>query len=329
NVMYPGIRTIILMLPVLFLLVSSACKPGSGSDSGSGGEEPNPLEFSPVTIVDSRGIGQRGPRVAIDNNGNVYVSWNQIHVPASQVMLKKSTNGGFSFFRQLIFRDVTGGDIGLDSFLIADRNRNLYLSWSSSRDPSCFPGCSVSKMYFTKSTDGGDSFSANIPSGFLASDDITQIGGKMAIGSDGTIYAAWNELSIGQLIDYIYLSRSTDGGVSFSARKQLYPNPMSRSKPGIIVDQNDHLYIAWMRYENGNRRIIEVIKSEDKGVSFSPPVRVFDADAVDLTDQDSPSLAVDNNGNLHIAWVGEENSLFVIYTAGSTDGGLTFSNPRR
>ena len=78
---------------------------------------------------------------------------------------------------------------------------------------------------------------------------------------------------------------------------------------------------------------IQYVRSTDGGVTFSPPVSVVGDDAGGV--QDFPSLAVDSNNVLYIAWVdgrdirkGTSNT-DQIYMTKSTDGGASFAEPKR
>ncbi|MCP5054147.1 MAG: exo-alpha-sialidase [bacterium] len=325
----PGIG--FLLLTVILCSILSGCKPGTTTISPGNGLVP--LVFGPVAIVDTNGFRRGNPKVAVDNPGVVYVSWNQLK-STDYVILKKSTNGGSAFFYYLNFPDVVTGAVGTDSMMLIDSNQNLYIAWSDVRESSCFPNCIEYKIYFSKSTDSGDTFSSNAAVDTVTSAaSVAQVGSALGLDSDGTIYAAWDEYSSNGIhtggIDYIYLAKSIDGGSSFGPRMRVSDIPLTRSKPVMQIDSNDNIYIAWMRYTNDSRRVVEVAKSVDKGVSFNTPVQVANADAPHTFNRNPPAMVAGMDGNIYIAWVGEADTNHVIYFSMSTDGGSTFSNPRR
>jgi hypothetical protein len=99
-------------------------------------------------------------------------------------------------------------------------------------------------------------------------------------------------------------------------------------KTAVAVDAGGVVYAAWRHIFPGSMRDIAFAKSTDGGKHFSPLVRVSE-DKWELNGcpEDGPTLAVDKQGTIHIAWgtvvnVGEPQK--ALFYATSSDGN-TFS----
>jgi hypothetical protein len=98
--------------------------------------------------------------------------------------------------------------------------------------------------------------------------------------------------------------------------------------PDIIIDNSGTIHVLWYDFRDGSRDLY-YSNSTNKGVSFNTGKKIGDADAGSLMIQKGPSIAIDNNGKIHVAWFHYTGSIFNIYTANSTDGGKTFkTNPK-
>jgi hypothetical protein len=185
------------------------------------------------------------------------------------------------------------------------------------------------------------------------------IGGDVAVGADGTVYAIWNVLTFSGNTatgETTVFSKSTDGGTTWSApvavaSHRLFsfgtnPYPPAQDQRGvnsfaaIRVDTNPasadfgRLYVAYDDFPlgttSGTDLDVYLKHSSDGGASWQPAdpgARVND-DAGAAT-QFFPWLSVDpSDGAVHLAWYDTrndgQNRKAQIYTARSIDGGATF-----
>lgn len=120
---------------------------------------------------------------------------------------------------------------------------------------------------------------------------------KLAVGTDGTIYAVYRSPAQG-----VRVARSADRGATFSPSVQVTP---SDQEAEVIVSSTGIVYVAWI--ESARAR---VSRSLDGAVTFSTPVDAGPA-----------------NASLHLAV--DANRLYVIDRQGnnflaSSDNGLSF-----
>lgn len=188
-------------------------------------------------------------------------------------------------------------------------------------------------ILFARSEDHGNSFSPphNL-SNSVGGDGKGRINAEvwhngsldLAVGSDGSIYAAWTEYD-----GPLWFSRSTDGGASFSPPQQVAGGPHEKPAraPSLALGPNHEIYLAWTTGED-DAADIHLTSSTDRGGSFLPPRPV----APTPTYSDAPKLAVDRAGRVHLVYAESEGGPFehshIRYTR-SSDGAQSFDAPRR
>ena len=145
------------------------------------------------------------------------------------------------------------GDAGFPVLARDGSNNNIYL---------CTLGFNSGVQVF-RSTDGGATFGA--PSGFGTSIDRPWIAVDGAPGiCTGSLYLAYASFAVPQ---GIYKTRSTDGGVTWSAPGSLGAGAASNGA-NVAVGSDHALYVSW--YDPSfNPRRIQMKKSTDCGATFS------------------------------------------------------------
>jgi hypothetical protein len=158
----------------------------------------------------------------------------------------------------------------------------------------------------------------------------------MTSGDPQAIYVLWQEIifSGGSHGGDILFARSTDGGRTFREPLNL-SNDLAGSGKGRLTKDYWHngslalaqgpegtLYAAWTDYEGA----LWVSRSTDHGGTFSPPVMI--AGRGGKAPARGPSLAVDAQGVVYLAWtVGEEDAADIHFST-SLDQGRSFLAPK-
>lgn len=141
--------------------------------------------------------------------------------------------------------------------------------------------------------------------------------------SNGNLYVATYEHDGADYVRTTQLARGTPSvwGV-FNDKVNLVVDQTAGSRSGTI-------YVGWVRYPGQSaNNVLEVVRSTDHGVTFSKPVRVSQG----LGEEQFADLAVGPDGSLYVTWrtfAHQKSTSVDIWTAKSTDGGLTFSSPVR
>jgi hypothetical protein len=227
--------------------------------------------------------------------------------------------------------------------ITVDEFDNVYVVWRDYRNDPSLPSNGRGDIYFARSIDDGLSFNIsqkvsddpgdaqqNIPSVAIDSNSIIHVvwedwrndaDGRW-VGSDGGI----DSLSNGD----IYYANSSDGGMSWSTSKMINDDggTTEQGRPDIAVDSNDIIHIVWEDKRRVDNYDIYYANSTDMGITFSVNKKIND---VDNSSRD-PTIAIDNQNNIHVAWVDNRNKVITgrdIYYANSTNGGINFSSNTR
>lgn len=209
------------------------------------------------------------------------------------------------------------------------------------------PGGTASAMLASRSTDGGRTWSTPVT---LVADPAARFNDKNTITADPTdaryVYAAWDRLSFvpGEGVGPTLFARSVDNGASWEPARIIFDPGLSAQTignrievlpDGTLVNLFTHIdYLS-------NAVTAQVIRSSDKGATWSAPVKVADMFLVTTVDPDTGTQVRDGNilaqlavsprdGTLHVVWQDGRFSAYQrsgIALSRSTDGGLTWSEP--
>jgi hypothetical protein len=170
----------------------------------------------------------------------------------------------------------------------------------------------------------------------------------------GYVYDAWTDLA-GNIGDYgdIYLSVSSNGGVSWSTRTNISDAVYAGShNQGVNISTGPYgeVYAAWAIYDSwpSDEKAIGFNKSLDGGTSWQSAVRIIDnlkgirttETAKNQRVNSFPCMSVDisqgpRRGNIYIVWTNigypgvNIGSDIDVYMIKSTDLGATWSEPVR
>jgi len=298
------------------------------------------------------------PQVAVNprDPGNIVVTWQQDRWStggASGIVTAASTDGGTSW-TQAAFpvsrcgggNAGNGGDYGraTDPWVTFGPTGVVYQMALAFEGNSLQPG-SRSAMLVARSTDGGRTWSASTP---LITSDSSFFNDKNTITADPTdpnfVYATWDRLALAGGGPAL-MTRTTDGGASWEAARVIFdPGPQSQTIGNqIVVLPNGTLLNFFTQLDSGpnNTQVatIRLIRSTDRGSSWSAPVTVAGVTALGARDPATqtlirdgsfvPAVTVAPNGTLWVAWQDARFSGVVdgIALARSNDGGLTWSAP--
>jgi len=188
------------------------------------------------------------------------------------------------------------------------------------------------EIFYARSLDGGRTFSdplnlshttGGAGKGRLTAELWHNGSLDLVMGPEGNLYAAWTEYE-----GSLRFNRSMDRGASFSAPIRIAGARGSPARgPALAVDSAGAVYLAWTVGENPAADI-QLAKSSDQGCSFQllSPVHRNNGHT------DAPKLAVDGKGVLHLVYAESPTGMlqrYHILYARSSDGGKTFTNPKR
>ena len=290
------------------------------------------LVFGPriqVNNFDPDSTLQNHPAVVIDDSENVYVAF--------QDGVDQYSGGDEIYFSKLC-GDTFSTDINLsqspsinDKYpWIAMSDSNIYVVWQGTSNGQDY------KVYYTHSTDSGNTFSPpdTLPGVTINNSTTSGVndGPQPKIAINGQkIYVVWVDDGTGTL--RIKLARSDDGGNAFQDLGTVDNNPVNVNRdPFIDVLEDSLVYVVWRWGTGGTNQDphpwIAFSKSTDSGNSFSNGVIVLDDSS--QVYRGNPAVSV-NPATKEIMVVWEDsrisggNATPDIWFSHSTDGGTTFS----
>jgi len=204
----------------------------------------------------------------------------------------------------------------------------------------------VSAMLASRSTDGGMTWG---PTMTLEADTGEYFNDKNSITADPTdsnyVYATWDRLSSipGDGAGPTMLARSVDNGASWEATRIVYDpgttaqtigNRIEVLPDGTLVD-----LFTLLDFE-AQTATLNVIRSTDKGDTWSAPVFIADMLAIGASDPETGApirdgaelaqMAISRQGKISVVWQDARFSGGVrdgVALSESTDGGMTWSAP--
>ncbi len=224
---------------------------------------------------------------------------------------------------------------------------NVYDAWTD------FGGSIADNIGFVYSTDGGASFSTPVNISAAVNAGSHNQGVNLQTGPNGEVYAVWtiydsfpsDETAIG-------FAKSSDGGVSFEPATRIISNIRGIRNSGVSKNQrvnsfpvmavdisggenNGNIYVVWTNVgipgtNTGTNRSVYLIKSTDKGTTWSNPVRVNQGTFADGKEAYLPWITCDpENGILSVIFYDDRNvnsTEVETWVANSYDGGDTWED---
>lgn len=293
--------------------------------------------FEPNRRVNDRPgtAGLFGATVALDQHNRAHVVWFDERDGDADIYFARESDDGHGFTKNVRVNDdktkssgeeefapdaffdkpavATGGAFQTLPSLAVDPRGTIYVAWQDYRH-------NQADIYFSKSTNGGQSFSPNV----RVNDDVGRAGQlypSLAVDGAGAVYLAWHDFRKGD--QDIYFSRSTDGGQTFNPNVRVNDDSGTAGQfnPSLAVDDEGRVHVAWHDLRNGHADIYYAVSHD--GVTFSRNIRVNDDEGEAL--QFHPSLAINGRGDVGIAWEDYRNGHADVYFAKTMAAGSSFA----
>lgn len=224
----------------------------------------------------------------------------------------------------MVHDDLPDLHVGLSgSKSIAVHDDVIYVVWTDFRNGE------ADNIYFSKSMDGGLTFSSDIC--VYYDEDDHHLWPSVAVNDGGTIFVVWSAPMMSETFPTIWFSKSTDGGETFDEPLELSSGAPAEVFHSLATFGNDvYVFTTAITPADGDMLVdYYFFRSVDGGESFLTAIQVNDEPGVEQVSIDNnTSMAVDLNGNIYLAWndgrrAGGNGD---IYFAKSTDGGQTFGS---
>ena len=287
--------------------------------------------------------------VSIDrNNNNIYLTWTQFDVydssnssHKSNIMFSMSDDAGVSWSVAKRINETSGDCIDDDDTVegavpAVGTNGEIYVAWAGKKTDGS------NSIIFDKSTDAGntwlenDIFVADFPGGWAYDiPGIYRANGLPITKCDtsgsvynGTIYINWTDQQNGTDDTDVWLTKSTDGGNTWSNRKRVNNDVAGKQQffTWFDIDQtNGKLYFIFYDRRNniGNETDVYMAISDDGGetfenikiseTSFTPFSTVFFGDYTNISV---------HNGKIAPIWVRADGELRSLRTIVPDNSGI-------
>jgi hypothetical protein len=379
--MSPAQRFARIVTSLLVTALPAACGGGSGGGGNGSGSQPPPsvppVFSSPTAVRVSQATPfsngclalQAGttlyvdsevePHLAIDasNPNHLVAAWQQDRLSdggARGLVSAVSVDGAASWTSvgAAPFSECAGGTFARVSDPWLSLNGSTAIQVGIAFTGNLLSAGARSAVLASRSVDGGFTWS---PAIVLADDDGSRFfNDKESVTIDSTdpriVYAVWDRLD-GSDRGPAIMARSTDGGISWSPPAIVYdPGPGGRQTIGNVIvaapDGTIFDFFTELGPSPGNPgqtvATLALVRSTDKGLTWSAPVRIADLLSVGTHVRSSPMIAVrageilgsfavdPRDGSLYAVW---QDSRFSggahdsIVMAWSQDGGVTWSSP--
>jgi LPXTG-motif cell wall-anchored protein len=234
--------------------------------------------------------GFSDPEVAIDAAGNVYFS----EINLANVAVSKSTDNSETYTLQNFF----GAILTDRQWMEADREDELYFVANAFGGGTGVPPSPGLGHYITKSTDGGATFSTNVPD----TEGGAGIGDIRVDKRTGTVYETHHP-SYGTSSGTLSMAsfRNARSGDLTPETTVIAEDVNAVSHwPTFDLDPEGNLYVVWDESGRGEREAgVWFASSTDGARTWSAPVRVDRTDDTDIW----PWLAVGDKGRVAISWL--------------------------
>jgi Secretion system C-terminal sorting domain/BNR/Asp-box repeat len=287
------------------------------------------------------------PVLTSDYDGNFYFT--SLSNPSSgswldRVIIQKSNDFGETWTDGVFTGLNPPKDQDKDWVIIDHKKKIMYMTWTEFDTYGSNNTKDSSNIIFSKSTDGGITWSKGVrinqKGGDCIDSDNTTEGAVPAVSPTGDLYVAWADL------EGIKFDKSLDQGITWQNQDKLITDlpggwdfavpDLGRANglPNLQCDVSTsiykgNLYLNWTDQRNGvNNTDVWIMKSTDGGNTWSSKKKI-NADNTS-SHQFFSHMSIDNaNGNLYCVYYDRskytDNRTDVVLAV-SKDGGDTFKN---
>jgi hypothetical protein len=244
------------------------------------------------------------PRIAVSGN-TVHVVWADSTSPISEIIYKRSTDGGVSFQPAKLISGTPADESTSPD--IAVSGNNVHIVWQDGAGGN-------NDVLYRRSLNGGSTF----PNVIMNISDNVGLSEFPAIAvSDSNVHVVWDDTTPGN--PDIFYRRSLDNGATFpNIIKNLSDSAGGSLDPAIAVSGNI-VHVAWGESIAGAFEVL-YRRSLNDGNTFPNIIKNLSSNAGGSA---FPAIALSGN-NVYVVWLNNTSNMLAILYRTSADSGNTF-----
>ena len=238
------------------------------------------------------GSDARYPRVAMDNNGNAIIVWDQLDGSNSQIFKSEYRNGSWSHPTDLSNNISPDGQNAYNPKVVMDGNGNSIIVWEQ-QDGINF------QIFKSEYRNGSWIHPAQLTDN-ISLNGQTANSPQVAMDNYGNAIIVWyqNDGANYQIFKSEYRNSGWIHPANLS--DNISPDGKFAYNPQVAMDDNDNAIIVWMQ-ESGTGD--HIFKSEYRNGAWIHPVGLSDNISLDGQTAYFPvQISMDNAGNAIIVW---------------------------
>ena len=250
------------------------------------------------------------PEIAIDNNDNIYVVWNQdiAATDSSEIHISISTDNGDTWTGRAADRVISfynASDAWGPSIAITPNN-DIYVVWCEEAIPGNYE---TYRILYGKSTDGGATFNSETSDNPTSLNVITSWPPQAVADNFGNVHVLWAACYEFFPLEELFYTGTTDGGATWSGNSGMRnidfgvgDNNFVRA-PALGVTSTGKLIAVWSEnavpYYYG---VIYASYSHDGGLSWPGTVEPEILDFPDGRFAHNPDVIAGVGDTLYVVW---------------------------
>ncbi len=265
------------------------------------------------------GQGASLPQVAMDNNGNALIVWNQYDGSYYQIFMSEYRDGAWTLPAGLsdsISPDGLQSSVPTNHQVAMDDNGNALIVWQQ------YVG-SISQIFMSEYRDGAWTHPEDQSDNISPNEEHASLP-QVAMDNNGNALIAWQQDDGSNY--QIFMSEYRDGTWThpedLSSDNSISPDGPARS-PRVAMDNNGNALIAWRQYDGSNWQIF---MSEYRDGMWTHPEDLSSDNSISPDGENvdaAPRVAMDDSGNALIAWRQDDGSNYQIFMSEYRDGAWT------
>jgi len=237
-----------------------------------------------------------------------------VFILASAAFLATTSQVQGDFLTEFPIAAIPPGVDQLNPSLVASSSGIIYVAWDENINGN-------TEIFLVRSVNGGDSFSS--PIRLTDSDgEANQSRPVLGLHSTGTLLVAWESKVSGDTDILVAKSQGQWGSFTSPVEASDGPDDTEQIYADLVVDSGGTVHVVWEDLRDD--RDIRASTAPISTLVFGGSVKVNDDTSSSW--QHEPTIAVDEQDSLYIAWYDRREVDPYIYLAKSTNGGQTYGS---